>query len=403
MNRKYILVIICCCLYIGACNGTANAFGTFIIPMSQQTGALRGTVSLGSTIYGISSGLFAPLMLWSIRKYPLRNVMITVAALSALLTCSFTFMTNVYLYLAVNVFKGLLNAFFGSAIIIMIIGNWFNDAKSTVSALVLGFSGVAGAIFSPLFTHITNTYGLKFGFFTMVFFQFILAVPSYLYLTLTPQEQNFKPFTSSRNKAVNKKEDTETYRHTFKVNDPMFYALCIVSILTAMLMHINPHFNGYAQSLDKAALGPLMMSSIMIGNIFFKFVAGIVCDKFGAPYGVPFVCITGILACIILYTATSDFMLMAGAFIMGTVYGNQVTTPALIRHVYGNKQYPDVYAGQSVPYGLMYFGSMMYGYVYDFTGSYKLCFLIGIGFLIIAMLLNYYILHKYEKEKNSAL
>ena len=108
-------------------------------------------------------------------------------------------------------------------------------------------------------------------------------------------------------------------------------------------------------------------------------------------------------ACIILYTATSDFMLMAGAFIMGTVYGNQVTTPALIRHVYGNKQYPDVYAGQSVPYGLMYFGSMMYGYVYDFTGSYKLCFLIGIGFLIIAMLLNYYILHKYEKEKNSAL
>ncbi|MBQ2213748.1 MAG: hypothetical protein II414_04190, partial [Erysipelotrichaceae bacterium] len=137
MNKTYLLVIICCCLYIGACTGTANAYGAFIVPLSQQMGALRGTVSLASTIYGIISGLCAPLMLWAIRKFPLRFVMLVTAICSSLLTCSFGFMDNVYLYLASNIFKGVLNSIFSSTIIIFVIGNWFMDYCSSISALAL--------------------------------------------------------------------------------------------------------------------------------------------------------------------------------------------------------------------------------------------------------------------------
>ena len=156
MKRTYLLVIICCCLYIGACTGTANAFGAFIVPLSQQMNALRGTVSLASTIYGIVSGLCAPLMLWAIRKFPLRYVMLVTAICSSLLTISFGYMDNVYLYLASNVFKGILNSVFNSTIVIIIIGNWFDDYRSSVSALALGFSGIAGALYSPLFSSVVN-------------------------------------------------------------------------------------------------------------------------------------------------------------------------------------------------------------------------------------------------------
>lgn len=400
MNKTYLLVIICCCLYIGACTGTANAYGAFIVPLSQQMGALRGTVSLASTIYGIISGLCAPLMLWTIRKFPLRFVMLVTAICSSLLTCSFGFMDNVYLYLASNIFKGVLNSIFSSTIIIFVIGNWFKDYRSSISALALGFSGIARALYSPLFSYMITTYGLRIGFFTMAFFQFVLVLPAFLFLTLTPEEKNFKPFTSSSAQEKGKKE--ENLRPLpYKVNDPVFYALCAVSILMALLIHINNHLNGFAQSLGKPALGPLLVSSLMLGNLFFKFFAGIVCDRLGDQYGAAFGCITAILACAIMLVSSNDIVLLIGAFILGTAYGNQITTSALIRHVYGNKQYADVFAAQSVPYGLMYFGSMIFGYIYDFTGSYRPCFVVGIILQAIALLLSIYILSVHKKRQNS--
>ncbi len=398
MKRTYLLVIICCCLYIGACTGTANAYGAFIVPLSDQMTALRGTVSLASTIYGIVSGLCAPLMLWAIRKYPLRYVMLVTAICSSLLTCSFGFMNNVYLYLASNVFKGVLNSVFSSTIIIIIIGNWFSDYRSSVSALALGFSGIAGALYSPLFSHMVNAYGLKAGFFTMAFFQLMLVLPAFLFLTLTPEEKNLTAFTSGNAKQSKKKEDS-LCPLTFKINTPVFYALCTVSILMALLIHINNHLNGFARSLGKPKLGPLLVSSIMLGNLFFKFVAGLVCDKLGDRYGLYFGCATAILGCVIMLLSSNNTVLLVGAFILGTAYGNQITTSALIRHVYGNQQYADVFAAQSVPYGLMYFGSMIFGYIYDFTGSYRPCFTLGIILQLIALSCGFYIL-KTQKNNN---
>ena len=398
MKRTYLLVIICCCLYIGACTGTANAYGAFIVPLSEQMNALRGTVSLASTIYGIVSGLCAPLMLWAIRKYPLRYVMLVTAICSSLLTCSFGFMNNVYLYLASNVFKGVLNSVFSSTIIIIIIGNWFSDYRSSVSALALGFSGIAGALYSPLFSHMVNAYGLKAGFFTMAFFQLMLVLPAFLFLTLTPEEKNLTAFTLGNAKQSKKKEDS-LCPLTFKVNTPVFYALCTVSILMALLIHINNHLNGFARSLGKPELGPLLVSSIMLGNLFFKFVAGLVCDKLGDRYGLYFGCATAILGCVIMLLSSNNTVLLVGAFILGTAYGNQITTSALIRHVYGNQQYADVFAAQSVPYGLMYFGSMIFGYIYDFTGSYRPCFTLGIILQLIALSCGFYIL-KTQKNNN---
>jgi MFS family permease len=167
----------------------------------------------------------------------------------------------------------------------------------------------------------------------------------------------------------------------------------------ALLVHINNHLNGFAQSLGKPALGPLLVSSLMLGNLFFKFISGIVCDRLGNKYGVTFCCVTAIIACSILFISSNDIILLIGAFILGTAYGNQITTSALIRHVYGNKQYADVFAAQSVPYGLMYFGSMIFGYIYDFTGSYRPCFVVGIVLQLIALALGFYILYKHKKEQ----
>ncbi len=400
MNKKYLLAIICCCLYIGACTGTANAFGAFIVPLSQQMGALRGTVSLASTIYGIVSGLCAPLMLWAVRKFPLRFVMLVTAICSSLLTCSFAFMDNVYLYLFTNVFKGVLNSIFSSTIIIFVIGNWFKDYRSSISALALGFSGIARALYSPLFSHVITAYGLKAGFFTMAFFQFVLVLPAFLFLTLTPEEKKLKPFTSSS--AKDKGSKKESLRPLpYKVNDPVFYALCAVSILMALLIHINSHLNGFAQSLGKTELGPLLVSSIMLGNLFFKFIAGIICDRFGDEYGAAFGCISAIFGCVIMLISENDIVLLIGSFILGTAYGNQITTSALIRHVYGNKQYADVFAAQSVPYGIMYFGSMIFGYIYDFTGSYRPCFEVGMILQVIALLLSIYILNVHRRYRKS--
>ncbi|MBR0137437.1 MAG: MFS transporter, partial [Erysipelotrichaceae bacterium] len=358
---------------------------------------------LASTIYGIISGFFAPLLVKCLRKYPLKYILLLSGLLTALLSCSFGFMYDVKIYLLANVFKGFLNAFFNSTVIIIIIGNWFKDLKSTITALVLGFSGIAGAFFSPLFSSIIGTYGLKAGYFTQAFFQFVLVLPAFFLLTLTPEEQNMTPYENALKKQENTVKSEDITYHPFSVKDPVFIATCVVSITTAILFQISNHFNGYAQTLGAASIGPLMVSSIMIGNIFFKFAAGTVCDRFGNKNGVIFLCVFGIIGCTVLMLSNGNALsLLAGAFLMGAVYANQVTTPAMIRYVYGDKQYPDVYAAQSVPYGLMYLGNMIFGYIYDFTGSYKPCFIFGIAIMIIALLAHRYLVAVRQKETGNA-
>ena len=399
IKPSHLLIIICCCLYIAACTGTANAQGAFIIPLAQQTNSLRGTVSLASTVYGIISGLCATWLIRALKKYPLKYILLSTCLLEGVITASFGYMHDVRIYLAVNILKGFLNTVFNSTIVIIIIGNWFISARSTVTAIILGFSGIAGALFSPLFSSVVASAGLAAGYRLQAALQIILALPAAFLVTLTPQEKGLQPHVSEIEGSGKTEEDTG--RHLpFRKSDPTFWQLCCLSVLTAVMFQLSNHFNGYAQTINMAQTGPLMVSAIMIGNIFFKFVCGIVCDRYGNRFGVPFLCVCGLAGCVMLLLGgSSKIMLLAGAFILGAVYANQVTTSALIREVYGSSQYAEVFAAQSVYYGLMYFGNMMFGYIYDFTSSYRPCFAAGIMFMLISLLLNHLILRKSDNYK----
>ena len=47
----------------------------------------------------------------------------------------------------------------------------------------------------------------------------------------------------------------------------------------------------------------------------------------------------------------------------------------------------------------MYFGSMIFGYIYDFSGSYRPCFTVGIVLQVIALLINFYILSVHHRKQ----
>lgn len=396
--KKYLVVFLCCCSYILASIGTNNAFNVFTLPLAEKLHTLRGTVALGSTIYGIVNGLASPLIIKSIRKYKFKPVVTTTTVLFCIVTVLFGYIDNVYVYLGLNVIKGILYAFFQSTIVSIIIGNWFKDKTSTVTSIVMAFSGVAGAILSPIFASSLADYGLKFSYYLMAIVQLIFGLPLSLFISFDPSDVHMEPYTK---KSKDKNAVTETRKvNIYYRNNPMFVYICIISICTALLCQFASHYTGYAESIGSGEIGAYMVSATMVGNILFKFIIGIICDKYGDDKGSPFICIVCAVGCLMMFVSNNATVTMIASVLLGAAYANQVATGALIRYVYGNKQFGQAYSDQAVSFGLLFLGGTVFGYIYDFFNSYKPVFIIVIIILAITFYLCRKTVQLAEKNRN---
>ena len=240
---------------------------------------------------------------------------------------------------------------------------------------------------------------LKPGFFAYAFCQLILTLPLAFFVKFKPDEENCTPYVSnlSENKKIIKQNNGN---YPFKTNDSIFVIVCIISIFTTIPITCMSHYMGFAESVNLINMGSIMISATNIANLFFKYVTGFICDKFGNDKGVPFACITSIIGCLILiFFYKTEFMLIIGAFLLGCIFSTQVITSAFIRYIYGDEQYSAVFNAQLVFYGLYGLANTIFGYLYDFTKSYIPIFILCCVVLIISLVVYVYAIDKTAKYR----
>lgn len=409
----WLVLLACCGCAAGAIGICLNSVGVFYGPVTQELGFSRGAFAFHATLSSITTGLLCPVAAILFQKLPVRLLMTTGVLLAVASTAAMATADSLWLFYLFGFVRGLGCTLFASTPLTMIIGHWFTRRHGAAIGVVFSFSGIAGAFFSPWFSHLIAQNGWRSTHLVMAVCLAAVSLPGALLLRASPSGKGTRSDEATGlmdTVAAHSGEDTgaagsETMRigeetaqnggeaGRFPVFSLQFLMTGCFIVLSISITGVAQHFPGYAQTIDRTAqFGATMLSAAMIGNIAFKLLIGVLSDRMGPVRACTLMGIINASSLLMLLVAgnhagTAGLYLLS--FLFGAIYSvGAVGIPLVIRHLYGSAQYVTAfgYAGALVSIGGA-FSLTTIGYLYDWTGSYRIALLVAIGSGISGLLL----------------
>ncbi len=351
---------------------------------------LKGTFAMHATLSNMCTAIMALFMPKLMRKTDYRKLLLIGALLASIPTFFMGFTHSMMGFYILGILRGIGAGIFGIVPITMIITNWFQKSHGLATSITLSFSGLSGAVFSPLFTWCITNYGWEKAFFLMGGCLFLLTIPVCLVHWHTrPEEEGLLPYGYS-----GEHETKAVLQNTkFQYFSIGFLAMALFAFLHPAITGISQHISGMAESVGLSAQnGAFMVSLIMIGNVSSKLLIGILSDHttpLKASICMIFVNICSLLLLYVGMLQANVSWMFAASVLFGTIYSvGAVGIPLLTQSFFGSENYQKAY---SVIGFLTNAGSAssltLIGYVADFTGSYIPVLFIAIGIHLFNMCL----------------
>ncbi|MCF0113744.1 MAG: MFS transporter, partial [Erysipelotrichaceae bacterium] len=269
-----------------------------------------------------------------------------------------------------------------------IITNWFKEKHGLATSIALSFSGLAGAICSPVLSSCINTLGWQKAYFVMAALIAICTLPALIFkVTITPAEVGLLPYGADEpieRKAAEKK--------AFNYLTLSFILMGCMTVMHTSITGISQHLSSYSVSLGlDAALGATMMSLTMVGNIFSKLAFGVLSDKIGPVKSAYTMQVTNIISLVMIMVGGNLHLVplqLAGALLFGSIYSvGAVGIPLLTKKFFGAENFSSTFAIIGFLTSVGSASSLtLIGYLYDFTHTYVYMFIIAIIFHIVNMI-----------------
>ena len=213
-----------------------------------------------------------------------------------------------------------------------------------------------------------------------------LCLPAVLYpFHLDPQKDGCLPYGY-----VEQPQDMVTQvSNSFSFTTVAFISFFVFGLLCSCITSVTQHLPGYGQSLGySAALGAMLLSSGMVGNIISKLIIGVLSDHLGAIKATVTMIIANTVGIILLMWGSTAWLLIIGAFLFGSCYSiGAVALPLLTKYFFGIDNYARVFPKISFASNLGAAISLsMVGYIYDFFGSYLYAFIIALAMIAVCVI-----------------
>ena len=387
--KHWIIVFLMCCLATSSIGLCTNAIGVFYTPVSQSLKVLKGTFALHATLSTLATALTSLKISKVIKKHSYKKVLFIGVILSSGATWLMSYCTSVYSFYILGILRGIGVGIYGMVPITVVITNWFDKKHGLATSLALSFSGLSGAIFSPLLSSWIIRYGWQMTYRFIAICIFILVLPALIIpWNIDPQKEDLLPYGYKERKQVIHIQNNKINLLTIS-----FMCMCLLTLLHTSITGISQHLSGIALSIQlSATLGATLMSLAMIGNISTKLLIGLLSDLFTPVKAVIILILTNCVSLILSFigvTRQETALLYIGSFMFGSIYSvGAVGIPMLTRYFFGNENYAKTY---SVIGFLTNVGSAssltLIGYLYDFTHSYQIVFIIALCFHLINLIL----------------
>lgn len=178
--------------------------------------------------------------------------------------------------------------------------------------------------------------------------------------------------------------------------------MCLFTLLHTSITGTSQHLSGIAVSIHlSVTIGATFMSFTMIGNISTKLLIGFLSDLLSPIKAVIMMILINCLSLVLLFLGVihqETLLLYIGSLMFGSIYSvGAVGISMLTRYFFGNENYARTY---SVIGFLANVGSAssltLIGYLYDFTQSYQIVFIIALCFHLINLILLVIICLRYN-------
>lgn len=374
-NEPWKTLAVLCGLTSAAIGISINTSGVFYSAVAKNLGILQGSYAFHMTIFTIMAALSGLLVPSMIKTFPFKKLLVSSVLVAVLGTGLMGQSSQLLQFYFLGGLRGFSTGVFSMVTVTLIINEYFTERNGLATSIALGFSGLMGALFSPIFAILIAQLGWKLAYFFEAILILCLCLPSLVY-----------PFhfqVTDDTKHLSRKIISN-----FNIKDIIrALPLILFSIFIGFASSMIQHLPNFARSISMSdSIGASLLSMGMIGNITSKLLIGFLSDKIGALKSSLIILAVTVGGPGILLMSQNPFLLSLAAFLFGFTYGlGSVSIALLTREIFSAPDYITIF-----PY-ISFSGTMgaagafsIIGFIYDFTRSYRFAFFILIVLLLFS-------------------
>lgn len=398
-NRYHIVIVIACCFLTATSVGICfNTSGVFFTPVADTLGVGRGTSAMQATLSGLVAGLVSPVLVRMFEKWNARLLILIGVLVTALSTALMGLCTNIPQFYILGIIRGASHSLCGAVPITMLINNWFEKMHGTITGIVFSFSGIAGVVLNPLFSSLIESTGWQNTYFVTAAIILVLSLPCALLIRYRPSEIGLLPYGRTTpdlrhtGTTATAAATGDTQGRKKLLVSASFILVCTFGVFGVFTTGMGQFLPSYAEELGTSlSFGAVMLSAAMAGNIGFKFIIGMLCDRFKPIVASSCMLLISCIGLVIIFVtgAGSTVTLILASFLFGAVYSvGAVGVPLVTRYIFGTENYAYLYSyttviiniGATIPFALI-------GFTYDVFHTYRVALVGCIVLLLLAMVL----------------
>lgn len=366
-----------------------NTLGVFVRPVTESLGFTRGSFMVYFSIGAISMMIMAPIIGKLLERYDIRIIMtISATVMATAYTLLSQCRTLPQFYLA-GFFLGIGGA--GTNVIptSWMVTNWFIEKRGLAMGIIFAATGIAGVIFNPLANWIILNYSWQTAYWLLGLIMGLTMIPTAAFIVRSkPSDKGLIPYGGQEAVVRLSLTDEEGLTATEALRSPSFWWLALLIFFvglvgTGMVSNIVPYFTDIGYSSTTAAT---LMSLHMIMLVIGKVGAGYLCDRIGILKSY-LLCLTGVaIAILLLFGAQWVWIAILHNLLYGLAIGvRNVLPPLMTSKVFGERHFAVIFGYLNIPTTLSTaLGAPIAGFIYDWTKSYYMAFLLYIILCIIS-------------------
>ncbi len=390
----WLVVIGCIGFYSIPTGIIGNTSGIFVAPVMDQFGWTQTDTTMYRTIQPLVAAVCAPIAGKLMGKYNPRWILAAVSAAFGLASFASAYATELWQWNLYGVVFGVTSVFFMYLAAPVLINAWFKKSAGLAISITAAVLSILAAVASPVGQELINQFGWQTARAALSLVTTVLSVAlTVAFVRKDPSVMGLLPFGADERDssagAVAADDEGATVAQAIK--SPGLYLLILVACIFVMCAAFFQQIPAFcAHGALGAGAGAMAVSIIMVGGVVFKLLLGALNDKIGVKFTGIIAAACGAIGILLAYIAGENIALFyAGMVIFGGGYaGLTVIAPMLARAAFGSLNYSQIYSWVSTGIFIATAISfLVYGMIYNTTGSFDLCFILVIALYLLAVVL----------------
>ena len=377
--------------------GARNSFGIFIIPLEEEFGWSRFTLSIVVGTGFLVNGLTQPFVGHFFDRFNGRKVILTgliimgLATVLLSLTFHFLFLFFVFGFVVSIAMSGA-----SMTNTMALLGKWFRRKRATAMALNTSGASLGGLLLVPFGMYLLQATNWRVTWVAFGLMVLLLAVPlAYVFLRNDPTEMGLQPDGDTQDDAqiaASERQrgvlEVDRWRDSFR-SAPMWQISAAYTVCGVTTGIIAAHFVPYAIDQGVSASMAATIFGVMMGlNVLGGLGAGMLADRFGRKNVLAAVYFMRGAGYVLLLLMPGTLGLWIFAIMAGFSWVASVPlTTSLTADVYGLRALATISGISFLCHQVGSFASILLaGWLFDLTGSYTIPFAIAGSLLFPAAL-----------------